>query len=215
MLPNLIVPTLSRYDLLQGMVRSIDYPVQHLLIVDNGGELDNLFVPQIVEQVTILNMPNPQGVATSWNLGVKCFPHDPYWLIVSDDVTFHPGTLELLHDVSGPESFVQPDEWPFFQFFTVGEDWVTTVGLFDEGFHPANFEDDEYQWRAGQHMMAMTRIGLPHNHVKQGTVFAAGNALKNARTYPENESWFETKKAVGDLSDGGWSLSRRRRLSWD
>ncbi len=36
MIENLIVPVLNRYDLLDRMVGSIDYPVEHLLIIDNG-----------------------------------------------------------------------------------------------------------------------------------------------------------------------------------
>lgn len=36
MLENLIVPVLNRYDLLERMIASIDYPIKHLLIIDNG-----------------------------------------------------------------------------------------------------------------------------------------------------------------------------------
>jgi hypothetical protein len=36
MLENLIVPVLNRYDLLQRMLDSVDVPVDHLLIIDNG-----------------------------------------------------------------------------------------------------------------------------------------------------------------------------------
>jgi len=36
MIPNLIIPVLNRYDLLDRMLASIDYPVAHLLIIDNG-----------------------------------------------------------------------------------------------------------------------------------------------------------------------------------
>ncbi len=36
MIPNLIVPVLNRYDLLQRFLDSLDYPIGHLLIIDNG-----------------------------------------------------------------------------------------------------------------------------------------------------------------------------------
>jgi hypothetical protein len=36
MIPNLIIPVLNRYDLLERMLQSIDYPIAHLLIIDNG-----------------------------------------------------------------------------------------------------------------------------------------------------------------------------------
>jgi hypothetical protein len=71
---NLIVPVLNRYDLLQRMLTSLDYPIGHLLIVDNGAsavehsfELD---VPDCVEHTTYLPMPANLGggrVMESWH----------------------------------------------------------------------------------------------------------------------------------------------------
>jgi len=77
MLDNLIIPTLNRYDLLDKLLESIDYPVAHLLIIDNGGQYSLAVddIPELVEQVTVLNMPSNLGVASSWNLGIKSFPH--------------------------------------------------------------------------------------------------------------------------------------------
>ena len=72
MIPNLIVPTLNQYEKLQRMVSGIDYPVEHLLIIDNGGRLNDVFIPSLVQKLTILNMPSNLGVSTSWNLGIKC-----------------------------------------------------------------------------------------------------------------------------------------------
>jgi hypothetical protein len=54
MLPNLIVPTLNRYDLLQRLVDSFDYPIKHFLVIDNGGCLEGLVVPDVVQQTTVL-----------------------------------------------------------------------------------------------------------------------------------------------------------------
>jgi hypothetical protein len=215
MLPNLIVPCLKRYDLLQKMVATIDYPVKHLLVIDNGGSLEGLVVPDVVQQVTILNMPAPLGISSSWNLGIKSFPHDPAWFICSDDLEFSSGTLQKWFESSDASRFVQSDDWPYFQFFSIGEDWVGNVGLFDEAIHPANFEDDEYKWRSEMMGYVMTQIDLPHTHVKQGTIFFEDYASKNNKTYVLNESYFDMKKRERDLSDGSWMLARRRINSWD
>ena len=37
-IPVLIVPILNRYDLLESMLDSINYPIDNILIIDNGGE---------------------------------------------------------------------------------------------------------------------------------------------------------------------------------
>jgi GT2 family glycosyltransferase len=215
MLPNLVVPTLNRYDLLQNMFNSVDYPVKHLLVIDNGGRLGDVDVPDCVEQLTVLRMPSNLGVASSWNLGIKAFPFAPVWFIVSDDVTFHPGGLQTWHECSSPGRVTVSDRWPFFQIMSVGEQVVDRVGLFDEGLHPANFEDDDYEWRCGVAGFPVERANVPLDHVRQGTVFHSDYAQKNEATYSLNEKHFVGKRDAGDVSAGEWSLSRRRLLSWD
>jgi hypothetical protein len=67
MLPNLIVPVLNRYDLLQRMLDSIDFPVRDMLIIDNGGELDTVAFPKPVlnshvEDVDMIRRADHHGV---------------------------------------------------------------------------------------------------------------------------------------------------------
>ena len=215
MIPNLIVPTLNRYDLLQKMLDSIDYPVKHLLVIDNGGKLKGYDVPLCVEEITTLYMPANLGVASSWNLGIKCFPFDDMWFIVSDDVEFQPGALEAWHLDSSPDRVVVSDEWPFFQVMSIGENVIERVGLFDEALHPANFEDDDFEWRCGMAGFPVERRGIGLTHVKQGTVFHADYARKNQKTYALNEIYYSYKRSQNDVSAGEWSLGRRRENSWD
>jgi len=47
MIPVMVVPVLNRYDLLQRMLDSIDFPVADLLIIDNGGDVDKLRFPEL------------------------------------------------------------------------------------------------------------------------------------------------------------------------
>jgi GT2 family glycosyltransferase len=215
MIPNLIVPTLNRYDLLQKMLDSIDYPVEHLLVIDNGGKLKGYDVPLCVKEITTLYMPANLGVASSWNLGIKCFPFDPMWFIVSDDVVFEPGALEAWYLDSSPERVVVSDQWPFFQVMSIGENVIDKVGLFDEAFHPANFEDDDFEWRCNEQGIMVERRGIGLSHVKQGTVFHEDYRSKNQNTYPLNEEYYEFKRSVGATVAGQWSLDRRRKNSWD
>jgi GT2 family glycosyltransferase len=221
MLPNLIVPVLTRYDLLQRMLDSIDIPVKHLLIVDNGAgdnpddlPVNTLQLSDVITEVTYLPMPANLGVAGSWNLGIQSFPFDDRWFIVSDDVVFHPGAMQSWLDQSHTGQVTISAEWPHWQFFTVGEDVVNTVGLFDSNFFPANFEDDDYRWRCEHFGVPIVEIDAPHDHVKQGTVFHSKVAGENSRTYPRNEERFRLKQERQDYGAGDWSLQIRRDNHW-
>lgn len=222
MIPNLIVPTLTRYDLLQQLLDSVDMPVNHLLIIDNGASehskdspFKTLNVSDMFSEVTYLPMPANLGVAGSWNLGIQSFPFDDRWFICSDDVVFRPGAMAAWYEKSSRSEVTISSEWPYWQFFSVGEEAVERVGLFDANFFPANFEDDDFGLRCEHFGVPVVRIDADHNHVKQGTVHFPGLAEQNQRTYPENESYFNQKKSVGDVSAGQWSLSRRRLLHWN
>jgi GT2 family glycosyltransferase len=104
-IPVLGIPHLNRADLLERGLKSIDYPVQTLVLVDNSngmslnrvpGTLGRMLglVPVVVERVVTIFQPNA-GVAASWNQIVKQFPA-PWWLISNDDIEFAPGDLGKL-----------------------------------------------------------------------------------------------------------------------
>jgi GT2 family glycosyltransferase len=216
---NLIVPTMTRVDLLQRMVSSIDYPVEHLLIIDNGAnyresEAPVLHIPDPVQEVTYLPMVSNLGVAGAWNLGVKSFPFARRWFICSDDVVFAPGSMEKWDLASKPSALTISSDWPYFQFFTVGESVIERVGLFDEMFFPANFEDDDYLWRCEDYGMEVVRLEIAHEHAKQATVFDRRFGDANSRTYPINEARYMMKRGEGDLTAGDWSLVVRRNNEW-
>ena len=217
MIPSMIVPTLTRHDLLIEMLASIDYPVRLLVIVNNHPNRDFEafgWVPECVEDYRVLNMPANLGCAGSWNLGVKSSPFAPWWLVASDDVVFAPGTLEQFAGECSPDRLTISAEWPHWQFFGLGENVVDRVGLFDENLYPANFEDDDYQRRCDVLGVDVYRSDAAHSHVKQATVHAPEWAEQNVRTYNANETYFVRKVDRGDVSAGEWSLKIRRANDW-
>jgi GT2 family glycosyltransferase len=217
MIPSMIVPTLTRHDLLTQMLKSIDYPVGLLLIINNHPNANfegTDSIPDCVADYRVLNMPSNLGCAGSWNLGVKLQPFAPWWLVASDDVVFEPGALELFAQECSPDYVTISDEWPHYQFFGVGENVVQKVGLFDENLYPANFEDDDYQRRCEIAGVEFRIVSAPHSHVKQGTVHATEWVAQNARTYNANEVYFVRKVDRDDLTAGEWSLKIRRANDW-
>jgi GT2 family glycosyltransferase len=215
MLSNLIVPVFNRYDLLDRMLGSIDYPVYELLIVDNGGELERIRYNDNIINVNILNMPSNLGVAASWNLGIKLFPHHDRWFFASNDMVYLPGALQGLSEARRDEITLS-DMFPFWHTFCVGEEVVRRVGLFDEALYPAYFEDNDYERRAVHKNVHIRSVFIPTQHENSSTIGAdRGLREKNAVSFQNNAIYYNNKMAKNDYGQGAWSLDRRRRNAWD
>jgi GT2 family glycosyltransferase len=214
MLENLIVPVLNRYDLLQRMLDSVDVPVDHLLIIDNGLGTDTLELSDKFAKVTHLRMPANLGVAGSWNLGIKSFPYAHRWFIVSNDVVFQPGALEKLSEARRDEITLTADA-PHWQAFALGDEAVTDLGLFDEcGFYPAYFEDNDYMRRAEFAGVNIRKLDIDLHHDNSSTI-KAGYQSKNDKTFFANQRYYQSKIDSNDYTPGAWSLEIRRHNGWE
>jgi GT2 family glycosyltransferase len=213
MLENLIVPVLNRYDLLQRMLDSVDVPVDHLLIIDNGTGSD-LFFSDKFENITVLDMPANLGVAGSWNLGIKSFPYAHRWFIVSNDVVFQAGALEKLAQARRDEITLTADA-PHWQAFALGDEAVTDLGLFDEcGFYPAYFEDNDYMRRAEFAGVNIRKLDIDLHHDNSSTI-KSGYQSKNDKTFFANQRLYKAKVDSNDYSSGTYSLEIRRANGWE
>jgi GT2 family glycosyltransferase len=213
-IPVIIIPVLNRFDLLQRNLNSIDYPVDNVLIINNAVEE---FVPERTDlNIRILHMPSNQGVSGSWNLGIKSFPHLQYWMISSADTYFKPGSLQRAEELSGSDKFVK--SLSGYGCFTLGENIVKIVGLFDEYIYPAYYEDNDYEDR-------MRLAGFSDNIEKEEidvyfedgsqTIRSDANFMKkNHITFTRNGNYYMGKKASGDYTPKGWDLTRRRENEW-
>jgi GT2 family glycosyltransferase len=98
MVPVVIIPVLNRYDLLERCLDSLDFPVDKIIIIDNGGKIeeDCLMMPRNSRhgKTYIMDMPSNLGVATSWNLGIKMTPFASGWVLLNSDAWFLPDQLE-------------------------------------------------------------------------------------------------------------------------
>lgn len=216
-LPNLTVPVLNRYDLLQEMLDSIDYPIRHLLIIDNGQNYRGTpKVPDMVEKVTWLDMPSNFGVAASWNLGIKSFRHDPVWFFASNDMRFEPGSLKVLHECATEGTVTLANHFPYFHTFAVGEDVVRRVGLFDENIYPAFEEDVEFLGRVKMAGITVAYAPVKTVHANSSTI---NSELKyrdaNVATHPMNSEYRQKKEhGLIPLVEPKWMLDRWRRQDW-
>jgi GT2 family glycosyltransferase len=210
----MIIPVLNKYDLLEQMIASIDYPIGELLIIDNGGDAGT-YTNEHISKIRILNLPSNLGVPASWNLGIKLYPFAPYWVISSNDVVFEKGTLEILAKALDPDKLILTKASPHYQTFAVGENIVDKVGLFDEGLYPIFFEDNDYHQRVQHHGLAIEKVVLPHTHVNSASVrFDERLMERNDKTFQDNAAYYHNKTLNEDYSEGGWKLSRRRKNDW-
>jgi len=222
-IPTIIVPTLNGHKRLAYMIESIDYHVNDLLIIDNGHsdrgayDLMCIYHNPMIHKTHTISLPSNLGVAASWNLGIKLFPWSEYWCIVNDDVIFEPGALELLELASSSHRIAlasSPQPW---SAFTIGESVVEQVGLFDEAFYPAYFEDTDYTRRAASILGAdvFVHSAAQINHKNSSTIGSDPVlAAANMRTYITNLETYNCKSETTPESVIGWNLSGRRANDW-
>ena len=219
MLPNLTIPVLNRYDLLQRCLDSINYPIGHLLIINNGASQNKedfeLSIPELVEETTYLPMPANLGVAESWNLGVKSFPFADNWFFASNDVVFHGDALEKLCEADR-EHLTLSNVFPFWQVFSLGYGAATRVGLWDGSFFPAYFEDNDYLRRCDHYGVEVLKLDLNISHDNSSTLKSSRHFQdRNGKTFASNRDYFEWKKEHQDYGPGSWDVRRRKENAWE
>jgi len=215
MIPVMVVPILTAPHLLDQMLDSVDHEVGTLVVIDNGHCLDGDFMQRDwAHSGYLVRSPSNLGVATSWNVGIKMTPFAPWWLIANFDVTWPAGSLAQFDTDDAPRVLRLSGARPPWCAFTVGEDVVKAVGLFDESFHPGYFEDSDYQARCEAAGAPVLQSSIPVDHLNSSTL-SAGYSDANARTFMANAEYHTAKRLRGDLSEGAWSLTRRREQSWD
>jgi GT2 family glycosyltransferase len=213
-IPILIIPVLNRYDLLDKSLESIDYEIDEILIINNG--VEDYVAKRSDLNIKVLNLPSNQGIAGSWNLGIKLYPHKPWWLISSADTSFMPGSLKLFDESSGSDKFVKSNA--HYSAFSLGENIVAKVGLFDEYIYPAYYEDNDYDDRmviAGfRDQIICPGIQVDDSGGSQTIKSDVKLMNRNNDTFGKNGEYYRNKKNTGDYSVKGWDLIRRRENEW-
>lgn len=215
MIPVLGFAVLNQFPKAERLLASIDYPVEHLMIVDNSGTASwNPVKPDWVANLWVVRVPYGLGLVGAWNLIVKATPYAPYWLLINDDAWFEPGALKQIADSVDPSTLNFIGTNPEWSGIALGEKVVETVGLYDERFYPLYFDDNDYERRITNAGFTINRIGATVHHENSSTL-QSGFQEKNAVTFSSNQQLFMRKIADDDYSEGVWSLSIRRANRWD
>lgn len=215
MIPVVGFATLKRFDLANRLLASIDYPVEHLVVVDNSGTATwDPEKPAFVANMWIIRVPFGLGLVGAWNLVVKSTPYAPYWVLINDDAWFAPGALEIIERDVDPDAlnFVQCEpKWsaPIF-----GQGMVSKVGLYDERFYPLYYDDNDLERRVIHHGVPIKKIDALVHHENSSTL-AAGYHRFNDVSFMANHRLYQQKTAENDFSQGEWLLDVRRANRWD
>ena len=214
-IPVLGFATLKRFDLAEALLRSIDYSVEHLVIVDNSGTNSwQPIKPEKVNNLWMVRVPFGLGLVGAWNLIVKSTPHAPYWVLVNDDAEFAEGALEIIAQDADPDGLCFPHITPDWSCIVLGQKVVEQVGLYDERFYPLYFDDNDYERRIRNAGLSVRRIEAIVHHQNSSTL-KSGFQSQNSVSFRANQALLDTKIAENDYSEGNWSLKVRRSNSWD
>lgn len=218
------VPVINRPELLVRFLRSIDVPATVVVIDNSDG-------PEIAEacepfDVTLVMPPANLGVAASWNLIIRSFPAEPYWVIANADTELGPGDVwRLAAEMTGARWVGMNGDWRVFGLTAAA---VDRVGLFDENFHPIYCEDADYEYRCD--LAGVERYFIDGLATHEGSAaIRSGYGPDNARTYPANVAHYEAKwgghlrggerftspfDRGGHVGDWRLDLGRLRELTW-
>lgn len=215
MIPVLGFCTLKRFDLADRLLSSIDYPVEHLVVVDNSGtQTWNPTKPESVNNLWVIRVPYGLGLVGAWNLIVKSTPYAPYWVLVNDDAWFEVGALQIIAENVDTEALNFLDIVPQWSAVVFGEGMVAKTGLYDERFYPLYFDDNDLERRVKYHNVPIKSIAAKVHHENSSTL-KSGFEVANSRSFANNQRLFDSKAADGDYTQGEWDLTARRDNRWD
>jgi len=214
-IPVLGFCTLKRFDLAERLLRSIDYPVEHLVIVDNSGTQSwEPVKPDLVDKMWVIRVPFGLGLVGAWNLIIKSTPYAPYWLLVNDDAWFEPGSLEKVANEVDTQALNFLDIVPKWSAVAFGEGMIEEVGLYDERFYPLYFDDNDLEARVDYFGVPKKVIQAKVHHENSSTL-NSGYQEQNRVSFRNNELFYQWKNDNHDVSAGHWSLAIRRANRWD
>lgn len=215
MIPVLGFATLTKFDMAQRLLDSIDYPVDNLIIVNNSGS--NKWKP--VKPVSVRNMwhievPYGLGANGAWNLIIKANPYASYWVLPNDDSYFEPGALAKIDAEVDTNAFNFVKVNPAWSCVVPGEGAVMKAGLWDEVFHPIYYDDDDYERRLINAGVEFNTIDAKVHHDNSSTL-KSGFHEKNHNTFNRNRAVYAKKCENADYTVHGWDINVRRANGWD
>ncbi len=182
---NICIPTLNRYDLLPGLINSLENNTikpEYYIIFDNGGKLTLEQLPPL-NNIKLILAPSNIGVAKSWNFFIENVPE--IRLIINDDLIFPSTILEDFltnYDDTTINYPVGVNSINMFSCFIIPDKLVEKVGNFDIDISPnyAYYEDNDYAYR-------LKLLGIEPHAINSDMIEHLGSATLKAMTKEQTE----------------------------
>lgn len=202
-IPVIICPCISRFDLLEEQIASVDYPVDRFVVVDNScagwqSRVGNGYIRSLEYIRPILNLGYPGGI----NAGLFQTPDAPWWIFTNADIRYGPGALartdQVMSEARGPLFFTNINA--AYAFGALNREAVKVVGMFDEwSCYPAYFDDNDWDYRRTLAGVARIdeEVGVHHGDDDgRGSLTIRSDSryrLANDRTFATNRSNYLAK----------------------
>ena len=170
------IPILNRLDLLERCLAHIDVPAEVLVINNNAHDQEfNDGIHRLAEtkRFDLRDSRYNLGVAASWNqILMHGFTRGHQRVfIMANDLFLHPGSLRTAITLAADRPGVMMID--YYNAFSVNLDTVRRVGLFDERFYPAYYEDVDYTYRCGLAGVPVEQVpGAGGDHLGSQTIRA-------------------------------------------
>lgn len=185
------IPTLNRYDKLEELILSLlsgSLIPNRIVVIDNGNNMPDT-IKELCKDKTELFIYTPShnlGVAASWNWFIETEKNA--LLITNDDVTFSKDDYKAFVDAYNNNSseFYFTDNLTglnMFSCFVITPECVNKVGLFDESFWPAYFEDNDYARRMNMANIVSSAVKTNMGHFGSATLAAYSPAEREKHGY--------------------------------
>ena len=124
--------------------------------------------------------------------------------------------VEEIDKLSGPDKLILTND--AYGCFSVGENVVEKIGLFDEYYYPIYFEDNDFHERVARFCPENTIVSTAINTAPEvgSQTINSDDKLKNInhQTFVKNEEYYKYKQTNNFQISKPWSLSRRRDHEW-
>lgn len=197
------VPTYRRYDLLSSLVESAmggTLVPDKVIVVDNGGRFDERYRGPL-DRLEVIRPGRNLGCAGGWNLIFKQAESPGDILVVANDdlVLTEDGVSNLVSAVdTGGGNVVASDHglgghrW---SVFAMPSSLWRRIGMFDERFWPAYFEDNDYEFRLSIAGIRLVSARAAKSHVSGGTrdTYSADELRQHEQRLRANGDYYRTK----------------------
>lgn len=208
-IPLIGILTLVKYDLLTRLINSIDYKVDTVVILFQGGynnfdftKIKNKFVNKFIFIRSSFNI----GVSRGWNYILENYLKT-YCIISGDDNYFSPGTLEKVYEFMIADKLndimftFHLEESAQFSTFILTKKALETIGYFDENIYPAYYEDNDYRYRimlSGNNIINIPDVYIntgDNNNSNSCTLYGVDINYRNkiGQCFSINGNYFNTK----------------------